>query len=907
MRKKASGLMITTILKLLSFIGLIINMPVYGQFLQMATEINKEELKKLQEQKVVRAIRLNESINLDGCLEENIWKKNEPISDFRQKDPIDGAPASEKTEVWVAYDESHLYVAAFCHDSNPSGIIGLLGRRDSLVDSDWFFVAIDPYFDRRTGYFFGVNPSGSMVDQALYNDVDEDPSWDGIWEAKVARVPEGWTVEMKIPFNQLRFAKKDKYVWGINFQRTIKRKQEKVAFAWVPKEEIAYVSRFARLEGLENINPGRRLELFPYSVGQAIFRPAEPGNPFETGQKYLSNLGFDLKIGLKSNLNLDVAVNPDFGQVEVDPAVINLTAFETYYEEKRPFFIEGASMFNHFGRGGIYFNAEVNWPSPRFFYSRRIGRTPQGYPIHEGYVDFPDRTTILSAFKLTGRIGSGWNLGLISAFTGRERAIVDDLTNRYQDEVEPLTSYGVARLLKDINGGQQGLGFMATAVLRDLANETLSTLLAKRAFSLAADGWSFLDKKRKWVISGWAGGTFIEGSQAAIYRLQQSSLHYFQRPDAPHLSLNPEATKLNGWAGQFKLAKQQGNHLLLLTVGALSPGFNPNDLGFQKSSSDLIDFLALYGYQWTKPGKIFRQTMLIGGYSSQYDFGQNKIFEIYGFSFNGVLSNWWNFEYTAFFKSRTFDKNLTRGGPLAISPEGYFLNLVLGSDSRKPLVWQGNFSHQKVQQNETQWMADFSLRWKPRSNLSLSLGPTIGFILNETQWVKRVTDPLMLETFGKRYIFGRINQKILAIEIRINWIFTPRLSLQTYLQPFMAVGQYDRFKQLNRPRAYDYLIFGEKGSIIEDKGDFYLVDPDGIGPAAAFTISKPDFNYKSLRGTVVMRWEYKPGSLLYLVWTQNRADFSNPGQLAFWRDLGDLFTAPGDNIFLIKLTYRFEL
>lgn len=874
---------------------------------EKSADIDKEALKKAQEQKVVRAIRLNEPLRIDGLLEEEVWKKNEPVSDFLQRDPVDGAPATEKTEAWVAYDEANLYVAAYCHDSDPKGIVGLLGRRDSFVESDWFFFAVDPYFDRRSGFLFGINPSGSIVDEVLFNDVSEDATWDGIWEAKVARVADGWTLEMKIPFNQLRFPRKETYTWGVNFQRTIKRKQERLSFAWVPKEDSAYVSRFARLEGIESINPGRRVELYPYSVGQAQFRPAEPGNPFETGHKYMGNAGFDLKVGLKSNLNLDVSINPDFGQVEVDPAVINLSAYETYYQEKRPFFIEGASMFNHFGRGGVYINANINWPNPRFFYSRRIGRAPQGYPVHDGYTNLPDRTTILGAFKLTGKIGSGWNVGLISAVTAREFATVDDLEERYKDEVEPLSYYGVLRAQKEIEDGQHGIGLMATAVVRDLDTEILSAILNRRAFSLAADGWSFLDKKRTWVVGGWLGGTFIQGSQDDIYRLQQSSMHYFQRPDVTHVSLNPEATSLNGWAGQFKLAKQQGHHLFLLSAGALSPGFDPNDVGFQSSGSDLVDIMGLYGYQWTRPGKVFRQWTAIAGGSVQYDFGGNRTFNCIAADFQGLLKNWWNFEYTLIYVPGALSNRLTRGGPLALKPYGVMHQLFVTSDSRQPVVLQGNFSYQWSHNDSSEWMADFSVRWKPRTNLSLSVGPMIGFSKNETQWVKKVTDPLMTETFGVRYIFGRIDQKIVASEIRVNWIFTPTLSLQAYLQPFVAVGKYDRFKQLNRPRAYDYLVFGEDGSTISEEDGQYLVDPDGDGPAAAFYIYNPDFNYKSMRGTVVLRWEYRPGSLLYLVWTQNRADFSYPGQLSLWRDLGNLFTAPGDNIFLVKFSYRFNL
>lgn len=878
----------------------------YSQDKSSPSEPDKEILKKAQELKVVRAYRLTEPIELDGFLQEKIYH-NPPVEDFIQTDPLDGTPATEKTRVWVLYDNSNLYVAAYCYDSDPKGVVGELGRRDYLVDSDWFIFSVDPYFDRRSGYAFWVNPSGSMIDKALYNDISEDKSWDGIWEARTQVTDQGWSVEIRIPFNQLRFPKKDSYVWGVNFQRIIKRKNEKVSFAWVPKEDNAFVSRFARLEGIENIRPGRRVEAFPYSVGQAQFRPSEPGNPFETGQRYKGNVGFDLKAGLKSNLNLDLTINPDFGQVEVDPAVINLTAYETYYEEKRPFFIEGSSIFSNFGRGGIYISANLNWPNPSLFYSRRIGRQPQGYPVHEGYVDFPDRSTIIGAFKLTGKLGSGWNIGVINAVTAREYATVDDLSNRYHDEVAPLTYYGIFRALKEFNKGQQGLGFMFTSVIRDLRVESLQSLLAEEAFSLAVDGWSFLDKKRNWVFGGWAGGTFIHGSQAAIYRLQRSSIHYFQRPDITHVSLDPEATSLSGWAAKLNLAKQQGHSLVLISAGALSPGFDPNDAGYQRSISDKIDFQALYGYQWTKPGKVFRQSLLIGGFERVYDFGWNKTFDAWLVNFQGVLKNWWTANAMVTYYPKSYSNTLTRGGPLALIPEGYSAYFSLDSDTRKKFVFYGSTDYTWTKAKQKEWNISLGLRWKPRSNFNLSVGPTVGKNLNETQWLTSISDPLMTETYGRRYIFGRIDQTLVASEIRMNWIFTPRLSLQLYLQPYIAVGKYDRFKQLNRPRAYDYLVFGEAPSTISFQDEYYLIDPDGSGPAASFSIYNPDFNYKSLRGTIVLRWEYRLGSLLYLVWTQNRADYSHPGDFSLGRDLGDLFTAPGDNVFLIKLTYRLNL
>jgi len=855
--------------------------------------------------RTLQAVRTEEPIAIDGRLVEKAWQGT-PAEGFTQNDPNDGSQATERTEVWIAYDDKALYVAALCRDSDPKGIRSLLGRRDSEVDSDWFRFAVDPYLDRRTGYEFSVNPAGSIGDSVLSNDVNDDSSWDGIWESKAALCGEGWIVEMKIPFNQLRFPRRDEYVWGVNFRRIIKRKNETVSYAWVPKTETAFVSRFAHLEGIRGISPGRHIEIIPYTVGQAQFRPSEAGNPFETGSKYAGNLGFDAKVGLLGNLTLDASVNPDFGQVEVDPAVINLSAYETYYEEKRPFFIEGASLFDGFGRGGVYMNMNINWPSPSFFYSRRIGRAPQGYATHDGFVSTPDRSTILGAAKITGKVG-GWNVGFINALTAREFAEVDGLGVRARDEVEPLTYYGVLRAQKDIAEGQGGIGFIATGVARDLDDPTLAGILNKNAFSLAVDGWKFFDKARNWVLGGWVGGTRVEGSTEDIHRLQRSSMHYFQRPDATHVEADPGATSLSGWGGRLNLAKQNGDWLFLASLGALSPGFDPNDMGFQYSGSDKINLSVVPARQWAKPGKVFRYFLIAPGVFQNYDFQGNKTWEGALGMIQGQLRNFWRFNFMTAVNPCTVSNTQTRGGPLALVPWGYQFDLSLETDSRQPVVCEGGGTIYRRPESGTEWSAEFAIRWKPRSNVSVSVGPLIGRETTLYQWVMRVPDPLMTSTFGTRYVFAHLDQKTVAAEIRLNLTFTPRLTLQGYLQPFVAVGAYDGFKELARPKSLDYNRYGENGSTVERIEDGYLVDPDGAGPAEAFTLGNPDFNYKSLRGTIVLRWEYRPGSLLYFVWTQNRADFAHAGELRLGRDLGDLFTAPGDNIFLVKFSYRWNM
>ncbi len=861
---------------------------------------------KVPEQKTVRAVQVNGSVTIDGVLNENVWQ-NEGYSDFTQSDPHDGEKPTEKTVVWIAYDEEALYVAARLFDTEPELITSRLGRRDDFVDSDWFIFAVDPYYDRRTGFQFAVNPAGSIVDWSLYNDEWSDSTWDGVWEWKAQVDEQGWTVEIRIPFNQLRFSKKQEYVWGVNFRRIIKRKNEKMAFIWVPKEDSGYVSRFAKLVGIQDIHPGRHVEFLPYSVGHAQFSPEEPGNPFQTGQKYLGNIGFDLKVGLKSNLTLDLTVNPDFGQVEVDPAVINLSAFETYYSEKRPFFIEGSSTFNNFGEGGATSQASISWSMPSFFYSRRIGRAPQGYVSQSGFVSFPDRTSILGAFKLTGRVGHNWNVGFISTLTAREYAEIDYIGERFREEVEPFSYYGVLRVQKEFSEGRQGLGFMATSVIRNLQNDNLEDILNKNAFSLALDGWTFLDKEKVWVLNGWFGGTRVEGSQSAILTLQQSSLHYYQRPDAAHVELDEEATSMEGWGGRFTLNKQKGRFLFNAAFGVLSPGFDPNDMGFQYSSSDRINAHLLTGYSWPHPGKFFRNIYIYGGPFRNYDFGGNKNWDGFLILFEGQFLNYWEFNSMFAYNPQTVSNSLTRGGPLALIPDGYQIDFSLYSDSRKPIVVSGYTNLYSRPDDGYSWDGGLSLRWKPRTNISLSIGPEYYVRRSSIQWVTRVEDPLMMETFGVRYIFARFYQRMLSSDIRLNWIFTSKLSLQLYLQPLLAVGEYEQFRELARPKSYEFNIFGEGISTVSYADSRYTVDPDGSGPADEFSFYNPDFNVKSLRGTVVLRWEYFPGSILYLVWTQNRSDYAHPGDFNLRRDLGDLLTAPGDNIFLIKVSYRWNI
>ena len=855
-------------------------------------------------ERVVLARKAAEAVRVDGRLTEAVWQ-GAGAGDFIQRNPLDGKPASERTEVWVAFDEKALYVAARMHDAEPAKIVSLLGRRDDALDSDWFSFAIDPYFDRRSGYQFSVNPAGSIIDMTLYNDEWNDSTWDGVWESATRIDDQGWTVEMRIPYDQLRFTACSEYIWGVNFKRTIQRKNEQDYYSWVPKEENGYVSRFARLTGVRDIRPGRHFEAIPYTVGKLAFSPREAGNPFRTGSDLFASVGLDLKYGLKSNLTLDLSLNPDFGQVEVDPAEVNLSVFETYYSEKRPFFIEGANIFA-FGNGGANHNFGFNWGNPEFFYSRRVGQPPQGSVSGEGYALYPETTTILGAAKLSGKMAGNWNIGFLNAVTAREHAALDNAGSRSSQEVEPFSDYSVLRIQKDFHQGKQGLGLIATGVFRDLDDPGLQEVLGRQALALGADGWLQLGKTQDWALTGWLGATRVAGSRDYILGLQQSPLHYFQRPDADHVSLHPEATSLSGWAGRLALNKQKGNMIFNAALGAVSPGFEANDLGFQWRG-DYVNAHLVTGYNWLHPGKVFRSATVMAALARGWDFGGNAIMKNYFLFLYGDFLNYWGGSLQMGYVDASFDKEASRGGPLLRLPPGGWLEFEAYSDSRQPLVFSLNGEMSRRQDGTREFGIGPQLRWKPRSNVSLSIHPEVEFLNSYRQWVANVDDALNAATYGRRYVFAYLNEKVLSAEIRLNWIFSPKISLQAYLQPLIAVGKYAEFKELARPATYSFNYYGRNGSTIDKNQDGYTVDPDGAGPAAEFAFVDPDFNFKSLRGTVVFRWEYRPGSTFYLVWTQNRQDFANPGDLDFGRDLGDLIAAKGDNIFMLKATYRFNL
>jgi len=851
---------------------------------------------------VTQAARVAVPISVDGRLGEDEWGQAPVAEGFVQREPREGAPATEPTEMRLLYDDAALYVGVRLHDSEPGRIIRQLSRRDDVAEADSFSIFLDPHHDHLTGVEFQVSAAGVQRDAVIYDDNFESDAWDSVWESAVTVDAQGWVVEMRIPFSQLRFPATARPVWGVNARRIVRRKSEVSWLALVPSSESGLASRMAHLEGLRGIPPVRHLELLPYaSVREEYVAPPRPGNPFNDGSRPFGGAGLDVKYGLASNMTLAGAINPDFGQVEVDPAVVNLTAYETFFEEKRPFFTEGAQVFSHFARSGSSDYTTFFYPEPQLFYSRRIGRAPQGRAFGD-YVDVPAATTILGAAKLTGRTSGGWTVGIVEAVTGREYAQYSSGLVSSRTEVEPLTNYFVGRGEREL-GRRAGVAVLATAVNRSLG-PSLDGLLVSQAYVGGADGHVLLDARRGWVLFGGVAGSTVSGSRAAVLRLQTSAQRYYQRPDAPHVSVDPEATSLSGWSGRIGLNKNSGNLTANASVWGISPGFEPNDAGFATQTDrggahGMLTWRKLRPDRWTRT----RQAWVSKWWTFNYG-GESQGDGVQAAA-NVQLLNYWRVNLGLQRSWATLDDKLTRGGPTVIRPGIESVTATVVTDSRRRMWGSASFTAQR--RDFGNWMRTLGgeLSLKPWSALTLAAAPTFLRVHNVAQYLATVPDATATATYGSRYVFGGLDQSELSIPLRVNLVLSPNLSLQLYTQALLSTGDYPTIKELAEPRTYDFPVYGvDVGTVgLAPDGAAYVIDPDGAGAASSFRLPIPDFNVKALRANAVLRWEFRLGSTLYFVWTQRRQDQAYPGDFSFSRDTRALLRAPSDDVFMIKVAW----
>jgi hypothetical protein len=848
------------------------------------------------------------SIHLDGRLDEPIWANAAAMTQFSQTAPREGDPATERTDVRVVYDDDAVYVAARMFDSERGGVRGQLARRDAPTEADIFEVALDSYHDHNTAFVFGVNASGVKTDRVASSDgFSSDDGWDPVWEAAARVDTAGWVAELRIPLSQLRYSTASSQVWGVNFFRRLQRKAETDVYAYSRPTDRGYASFFAHLVGIEGLPRSRRLELLPYAtMREERVDPGAGDNPFNDGSRHVAGAGLDVKYGLTSSLTLDATINPDFGQVDADPAFVNLSAFEQFLNERRPFFVEGADIFS--------FNA-----NSQLFYSRRVGRPPQGSAdARSGFVDQPDHATILGASKLSGRVG-GWSLGVLQATTAREHATVDSAGRRFEDAVEPLTNYVVARGLRDWRGGADRLGFIATAVNRDIGSASLDFL--RRSAYVGGLDFGHRFAGNVYNLTGSLVASRIAGDTLAIQRAQRSSARYFQRPDAATLRYRPSATSMDGWSGFVNLGKEAGDIQFGLTAAATSPGFETNDAGFQTSAND-VNYLGFVNRRWTKPGKVFR--FAFAGNNLQYDQNFDRVRKglRYNVNLQGTFLNYWNSDAHFTHAWRTPSDNLTRGGPLADMPAFWSVSGGVGTDTRRRFSTYngGSYAHNEIGGWGSSWFASFDFR--PTTATTLSVQPSYNASNSRLQYIQSNADPLATNTFGRQYVFSEVLQHSLDLTTRLNVTFRPTLSLQFYAQPFIATGDYHDLKALARPRSLDYVIYGRTGTstlacytaknlAVECDGRpgiaYYIGDPDAEGARPSVRVDNRDFDSRSLNGNAVLRWEYRPGSTMFFVWSTNCAAGTADPRFNASDGIRRLCAGPSNNVFAVKANYWVSL
>ena len=847
--------------------------------------------------------RRNGDIAIDGRMNESAWDAAAPITSFTQVDPQEGQPASERTEARILVDDDAIYVGMRLYDSNPRGVQTQLARRDEGIDGDLVELYLDSYHDHLNAVVFRLSPAGARRDATVSSNGGQDNSWDAVWEGSATTDAEGWTAEFRIPLSQLRYdPRRAEHTWGIQLARKIARKAEVSLFAFVPKNQQSGVHTYGHLTGLGRLAAPRHLELVPYALVKTENPSVEAGDPFRKKNDVVPGVGLDLKYGITSNLTLDATINPDFGQVEVDPAVVNLSAFETFFPERRPFFVQGAGIFSF---GSMRTNNSSN--GYNFVHTRRIGRTPQrrigGGDIE--WVDSPLETTILGAAKLTGRSAGGWSIGVLDAVTSREQArFIDTTGGRFSETVEPLANYFVGRLKRDLRQGNTTIGIGATTVNRNLGDDADITGQFRSAAYVGGLDWNHAWGNRMWALDGNVVFTHNRGSAESITALQLSPARYYQRPDKEGYRLDETRTSLTGWVGELTFAKLSGEHWRgSVTYQEYSPGFEINEVGFN-SSTDMRSIAPLIQYRDTKPGKIVREWSQYLFWNPSWNYDGDLTFNGVGAIWFGEFANFWYTELRGDWRPRVYDDRLTRGGPLMRLTEGGGVQLEVGSDRRKRYTYGVYTSYSFNEAGGWGVNVNPYATLRPASALRITLQPSYNRTHAMAQYVTAVDDPLADATYDRRYVFATLDQHQFGVVSRVDWTFTPKLSLQLFAQPLLFAGDFKDYKQLARPRTFDFDVFGEDAGAISRADDgTYTVDPDADGPAGTFTFGDRDGNQRSLRGNAVLRWEYRPGSALFLVWQQQRFGFAPTGEFGAADDFGELLRTRPENVFVVKGTW----
>jgi hypothetical protein len=840
---------------------------------------------------------------IEGRMNDPCWDLVEWGGDFIQIQPYENKPPSQQTSFKILYDDNNLYVFIRAFDTEPQKISRRISRRD-YFDGDMVEINIDSYYDQQTAFSFTAMASGAKGDEAITQDGNNwDDSWNPVWYLKTSIDEKGWCAEMKIPFSQLRFGKKDEHIWGIQLMRHIFRLEERSTWQYIPKGSPGTVHLMGELHGITNIKPGRHVEFLPYVVGRIERFEKVAGNPFLDGKSGALSAGLDGKAAITNDFTLDFSINPDFGQVEADPSEVNLTAFETYFSEKRPLFIEGKNIYEFRPSNTIVIG---NMGADNLFYSRRIGRYPHYYPdvSDSEYVDMPESSTILAALKLSGKTKKGLSIGILESITANEKAVIDSAGTRRKESVEPFTNYLVGRLQKDFNKGETVLGGIITAVNRNIYNPDLD-YLHSGAYTGGIDfrhSW----KERTWYIAGNAEFSNVRGKEEAIIATQKSSARYFQRPDAKYLSLDSSLTSLAGYGGTVRFGRSSRKRLQFQTSFTVrSPGLEFNDIGYM-CYSDVIHHGTWVAYYLRDPFSIFNNFYLNTNYWMYWNFSGKLLSFLLNTNFSSQFKNRWGINGNLTRVNENTSTSMLRGGPSFSVPGSAEMNLNISTDqSKKVCLNIGNYHGMgdvKYYLCHAYWIG---ANIRPMNALSISFEPEYTTLNKELQYVETVdnnNDP--------RYLFAELDQKTVSFTFRINFTLNPELSLEYYGQPFVSAGKYANFKRITNTDADNfndrYYIFSDSELSYSSTDNAYAIDENTDG-VKDYSFDNPDFNFRQFRSNLVIRWEYLPGSTLYLVWSQSRTSSASDGLFSYGNDMKDLFGIVPHNVFLLKFSYWFSL
>ena len=770
--------------------------------------------------KILQALRIaGGAPRIDGELDDEVWQQAERAEGLVQWEPDNMAPLSERTVVQVAYDDRYVYVAVRCDDSDVDGIKGPLTRRDESrgTATDLIAVGFDPRHDHQTGYVFMTNPAGVQNDFFFFNDENVDRDYDAVWEVRTTRNAEGWIAEFRIPFSQMRFDRPatTPSMWGFSVRREISRKGESGEWTGRPRGERGNVSRWGHLAFADALTPPRRVEVLPYALARHERGLADP-----TGA---AGAGLDMRVGLGTATTLAATVNPDFGQVELDPAVLNLSVFETFFPEKRPFFLEDSRTF--VPSFGLF----------QLFHSRRIGRQPARFSsrIDGEIVHRPEQTSVLGAAKLTGK-ASGWTYGALSALTAREYAEVG--STRRDELLEPLTSYNVARVQRDVWNGSSNIGAIATAVVREQdADAFAGGVDYTLRWNRNRDQWN-----GHWAVTHAPGAGGTRSDIGGVTNLNVTRKHWSSFTHFSHFGRD----------------------------------FRVNDLGFLRSRINSNQLNGGFNLEQPDPGKVFRRIALFTNVGQSWNNDRLVFGRFAGAGLSMQFLNFWSVDAFTGRGFRVLDDLDTRGGPPIVRPADIGADVFVNSDSRKS--WRLSLGGGGNQNEEGGWSARIgpSLRLQPSTRLQASIGANYSTGLDVAQWI---TNRDVDDDGAVDHVYGRLRRNVVDVTLRSTFAIHRDLALQLYLQPFVAAGDYTAIRRLARPRTFEFT-------------------PVTLPYDA-------DFNSKSLRGNVVLRWEYLRGSTLFVVWNMSKFNGARPGTFSPWRDLGDAFGGDGPQVFMVKLNY----